>query len=208
MEKRLRDKIVNHVIELMKDEYTFSEIRDKVIKKFSIDSATASEIVKTSFETVSFIDKNQSIRKKSTILISFISLFVALLCSGLYYLVFSYSKINLVLMHVVNAYIIGRMILLFSAGERSIRLMIIASLATIINILLSEFSIFFFFLKKEISERGYITENFLAFLKKAINLFFTDYISVKSSYEFIILLVAILISLSFFTKPKIKRIKK
>lgn len=208
MDKRQRNRIISHIVDLMKEGYTFSDISERVVKAFSLDNDTAYELVKTSFAAVSFLDRREPPGEKRLLLLLFAALLVSLCCAAIYSCVILYVRSNLVFMPLLLGYIIGRFLLWLSGGKMDTTVKFISGVSTFICYLISEYVVFLLLLKKEIDLRGILSEDWLLFIPRSIISFFIDYLPAKPFYEYLILFLAILVSISYFSGVRIRRIRR
>ncbi|MCX7958348.1 MAG: hypothetical protein N3B13_04810 [Deltaproteobacteria bacterium] len=209
MKDRDRKKlIISFVVELMKDEVSYSEIIKRVREKFGLDEVESGEYVKSAFETVSFLEKNTGLTSVERAWVVIAGLITVIGAAYFYSILTIRTGYNLILLHILLAYLISNIIYLVSKRKSGLFLELISAVFVLICYLLGEYLIFINSLVREFSERGISVQSLYQLYFGSVNLFFTGYLFKKSFYELIVVVCAALIASSFFFRIRIRRIRK
>lgn len=203
-----KQEILSFIIDLMKDELSFSEIKKKVQQRFGIDEAKSEEFVRTAFETISFLEKNTRLTISEKIKVLIGGHIIVIIAAIFYILAAVKVGYHITFMFVVFAYLMSYIIYLLSNRKTGLLLEIISGLYVMFSYLLGEFILFFYNIISEFKRRGIPLTNKIELLFNSSFLFFTDYLPSKTLYEIIIVCCAILIASSFFFRIRIKRIRR
>jgi len=207
MSQNSKKEIIAYIVELMKDEMSYSQIRDRVVSKYGISVDKADEYVKNAFETVSFLVKNTDLSPQDKRGVVVGGLIVSLLCSALYALPIIYSGYNLVLFIILYSFLISKSIYLLGRKKSGIFLQITSAIFTTLCYLIGEFAIYIYGLRKELFLRGIEPTNNTKIILKGFKPFITEYLTSKGISEYMLVFCAVLLSVSYFTSVRLKRIR-
>lgn len=203
-----KKEIIAHIVDLMKDELSYSEIRSRIVKEFHLTEEEADEYVKIAFETVSFLEKGRAISREERLKVVIAGLLLSLISGCLYAYSTLRSHYNLQFTIVLYSYLISVFLYHLARRKSDLFLFFFSGLCTLLFYLIGELIIYHSLLKREIALRGIEIRGGVSFISVASYNFFSRYLLKKDLPELIIVICSVFLSMSFFIRRGIKRIRE
>jgi hypothetical protein len=206
--RKEKREIISFIIELMREEMPYSHIKEQIISRYGLTMEEAESYVKSAFETVSFLAKNTELNpdeKRRVLIGGFIA---TTIFSALYAFFIIYSQHNLVLMLIFYAFLISKIVYLLGRRKVGIYLQMVSAIYTMLCYFSGEFAIYVYGLRKELLMRGVEIDSNLTIILKGMKPFIIEYLASKSISEYILVICAVLLSISYFTGTRLKRIRE